>query len=235
MDPDKIGHHINEKFNRELEDIRNQVLIMGELVEQQVELALNAFTSGNFKLAEQVIKQCDQVDTIGILLDQECMQVLALRQPTAFDLRFLITVIKIIYELETIGELTEYIAKMTIQLPNIAGNRSDYPELQNLSKSVKDMLHTALGAFSKINAIDIAAITKLDKHAYHEYTGICLQLTSQMMEDPKNITRTLNVLRTARALERMGDHSFHIWEELIYMVNGGSKRHLTRTKNTTKD
>ncbi len=89
MDNSKIGHHISEQFNKELEDIRNKVLTMGGLVERQIELAVEAFTTGDMEMAELVIKQDNQVDALEMAIDLECTQIIALRQPTAFDLRLL--------------------------------------------------------------------------------------------------------------------------------------------------
>jgi phosphate transport system protein len=193
---------------------------------------MNAFTTGDFKQAEQCIKLINHVHTLKNELDQECIQLLALRQPTAFDLRFLVTIIKIIYELELVGELAENIAKMAIQLSTVEGKADVYPEIEDLFDSVKDMLHYALNAFARININDISAISGLEKTVDRTYAGISLQLTSQMMEDPKKIRRTLDVLRVARALERIGDHSFHIFEELVYMING--ERELKRAENGIK-
>ena len=96
MDNSKIGHHISGQFNKELEDIRNKVLTMGGLVEQQLDLAMQAFSSGDIEMAELVIKQDNQVDALEVAIDRECTQILALRQPAAFDLRLLLTVIKVI-------------------------------------------------------------------------------------------------------------------------------------------
>ncbi|HEY8095643.1 MAG TPA: PhoU domain-containing protein, partial [Methylobacter sp.] len=107
MDNSKIGHHISGQFNKELEDVRNKVLTMGGLVEQQIELAVTAFSTGDLEMAELVIKQDNQVDALEMAIDQECMQILALRQPAAFDLRLLITVIKVINELERVGDMAE--------------------------------------------------------------------------------------------------------------------------------
>ncbi len=226
MDNNKIGHHIYEQFNRELEQIRQQVLTMCGLVEQQLDLGMGAFGLGDLKQAEQGIKLINQVYAIKQSLDNECIQLLALRQPIAFDLRFLITVIKIISELEMMGDLAVTIAKMAIQLSNFAHTYDNYPELQHLSVSVKELLHTASDAFAGIKVNDMTPIDNLSKTVSHEYANISRQLTSKMMKDPKNISHTLDVLRIARALERIGDHVFHICEELIYMENGETIRHL---------
>jgi len=230
MDNSKIGHHISEQFNKELEDLRNKVLTMGGLVEQQIELAVKAFTNGDVELAEQVIKQDNQVDSLEMAIDLESCQILALRQPAAFDLRLLLTVIKVINELERVGDLAERIANMAIHLSDSIGKRDDYYELQHMADLVKEMLHEALDAFARMNIDTITEITGRDEHVDKEYASILRQLITQMMEDPRNITRTLDILWTVRALERIGDHSRYICEHLIYMVKGEDVRHLTQAQ-----
>lgn len=230
MDNTKIGHHISEQFNKELEDIRNKVLTMGGLVERQIELAIKAFTSGDLETAELVIKQDNQIDAFEMALDQECTQILALRQPAAFDLRLLLAVIKIINELEIVGDLAESIAKMAIHLASVEGRHDEYYEVQHLSDLVRDMLHGALDAFARMSIENITDITGQDDNVDREYVSIIRQLITQMMEDPRNITRTLDVLWTVRALERIGDHACYICEHLIYMVKGESVRHLSQAE-----
>ncbi len=227
MDNSKIGHHISEQFNKELEDIRNKVLTMGGLVERQIELAVQAFTTGDMELAELVIKQDNQVDALEMAIDQECTQILALRQPTAFDLRLLITVIKTIHELERVGDKAERIAEMAIKL---AGVESKFPhhELEHMAELVKGMLHDALDAFARMSVEDVATICERDQNVDREYDNVLRQLITRMMEDPRNITRMLDVLWTVRALERIGDHACYICEHLVYMVRGQDVRHLTQ-------
>ena len=234
MDNSKIGHHISEQFNKELEDIRNKVLTMGGLVEQQIELAIQAFATGDAEMAELVIKQDHQVDTLEMAIDLECTQILALRQPTAFDLRLLLTVLKVINELEIIGDLAERIAKIAIQLSDGESKANHYHELQHMSDLVKDMLHGALDAFARMSIEDITLITGRDDNVDREYNSIVRQLITRMMEDPRNITRTLNVLWTVRAVERIGDHACYICEHLIFMIKGEAVRHLTQAELEAK-
>jgi phosphate transport system protein len=230
VDNSKIGHHISEQFNEELEDIRNKVLTMGGLVEQQIELAIQAFTTGDAELAELVIKQDNQVDALEMAIDIECTQILALRQPAAFDLRLLLTVIKVINELEIIGDLAERIAKTAIQLSDTETKKDQYHELQHMTDLVKDMLHGALDAFARMCIDDITEITGRDENVDREYASIIRQLITHMMEDPRNITRTLNVLWTVRAVERIGDHACYICEHLIFMIKGETVRHLSQAE-----
>ncbi len=230
MDNSKIGHHISEQFNKELEDIRNKVLTMGGLVEQQIELAIKAFTTGDMELAELIIKQDNHVDELEMAIDLECNQILALRQPTAFDLRLLLTVIKVINELEIIGDLAERIAKMALQLADGEGKKDQYHELQHMTELVREMLHGALDAFARMSIEDITKITGRDENVDREYNSIIRQLITHMMEDPRNITRTLNVLWTVRAVERIGDHACYICEHLIFMIKGETVRHLSQAE-----
>lgn len=229
MDNTNIGHHISGQFNKELEDIRNHVLTMGGLVEEQIEQAIKAFTSADVELAEQVIKQDNQIDNLEKALDRECMQIMALRQPTAFDLRLLITILRIINELERVGDMAEHIAKMAIYLSDIEGNKNDsYYEIQHMAELVKSMLHDALDSFARMTIEQVPTITGRDENVDREYASIIRQQITYMMEDPRNITRTLNVLWTVRSLERIGDHACNICEHLVYMIKGEDVRHISR-------
>ena len=193
----------------------------------QIELAIEAYTTGNMELAEQVIKQDNEVDELEIQIDHECTQILALRQPTAFDLRLLITVIKIIHEIERVGDKAERIAEMAIKLAGTENKLSHY-ELDHMAVLVKGMLHDALDAFARMTLDDVPAITALDINVDREYDSILRQLITRMMEDPRNITRTLDVLWTVRALERIGDHACYICEHIVYMIKGEDVRHLSQ-------
>jgi phosphate transport system protein len=230
VDNSKIGHHISEKFNAELEDIRNKVLAMGGLVEEQIDLAVKAFTAGDEEIAELVIKQDDQIDILEMKIDRECMQILALRQPAAFDLRLLITVIKIINELERVGDLAERIAKNALQVSNTSGKSDEYYELQHIAELVKEMLHDSLDAFARMSVDGVTAITAQDESVDREYGSIIRQLITHMMEDPRNITRSLDILWTARSLERIGDHACNICAHIIYMVKGEDVRHISQAE-----
>ncbi len=230
MDNSKIAHHISENFNKELEDIRYKVLAMGGLVEEQIELAVKALTNGDMELAELVIKQDNQIDELEMVIDAECTQIIALRQPAAFDLRLLLTVLRVINELERVGDLAERIAKLAIQLSSNEGKSDQYHELQHMADLVKEMLHNSLDSFARMSIEGITDITGRDEQVDREYSSIIRQLITQMMEDPRNITRALDMLWTVRALERIGDHACYICEHLIYMVKGEDVRHLTQAE-----
>lgn len=230
MDNSKIAHHISENFNKELEDIRNKVLAMGGLVEEQIEQAVLALTNNDMELAELVIKQDNDVDLLEMEIDAECTQIIALRQPAAFDLRLLLTVLRIINELERVGDLAERIAKMAIYLNSKEGRSDQYFELKHMAGLVQDMLNGALDNFARMSVDGITDITGSDAQVDYEYASIIRQLITQMMEDPRNITRSMDMLWTVRALERIGDHARYICEHLIYMVKGEDVRHLTQAE-----
>ncbi|MGZ4999260.1 MAG: phosphate signaling complex protein PhoU [Methylomonas sp.] len=228
MDSNKIKQHISRQFNDEMEDIRNKVLAMGGLVEQQVDLATKAFMGYDMESAETVVQQDQLVNDLEKDIDHECTEIMAKRQPTAFDLRMLIATIKIITDLERIGDEAARIAKMTMRLEGADYYQDKYYEIEHLLEMVKDMLNGALDAYARTDTNEIVAITAQDAKVDREYTSITRQLITQMMEDPRNITRALDMLWTARALERIGDHACNVCEQVIYMVKGKDVRHVSR-------
>ncbi len=228
MDNSAITQHISRQFNIEMEDIRNKVLTMGGLVEQQVDLATNAFMSCDMEIAERVIQQDQLVNNLEKDIDHECTEIMAKRQPAAFDLRMLIATIKIITDLERIGDEAARIAKMTMRLEGTDYYQDKYYEIEHLLEMVKEMLNGALDAYARTDTEEVIAITAQDTKVDREYTSITRQLITQMMEDPRNITRALDMLWTARALERIGDHSCNVCEHVIYMVKGKDVRHLSQ-------
>ena len=223
MDNSKIGQHISAQFNKELLDIHNKVLAMGGLVERQLELAMLAVVTGNMEQGERVIKRDYKIGELEKSIYQECMTILALRQPRAFDLRFLIGAIKVIHELERIGNKAERIAEKAIKLARFNSLRSHY-ELENMAELVKGMLHDTLHSFARVALADVSTITERDQKVDREYESILRQLVLRMMEDPRNITLSLELLEIIRALERVGDHACYIAEHLVYMIKGEDLR-----------
>ena len=228
MDNNKIKQHISRQFNEEMEDIRNKVLAMGGLVEQQVDLATKAFMGYDMESAEKVVQHDQLVNELEKNIDHECSEIIARRQPAAFDLRMLIATIKIITDLERIGDEAARIARMTMRLEGSDYYQDKYFEIEHLLELVKDMLNGALDAYARTDVEEVVEITAQDAKVDREYTSITRQLITQMMENPRNITRALDMLWTARALERIGDHSCNVCEQVIYMVKGKDVRHVSR-------
>lgn len=228
MDNNKIKQHISRQFNEEMEEIRNKVLAMGGLVEQQVDLATKAFMSYDMESAELVIQQDQLANEMEKDIDHECTDIMARRQPAAFDLRMLIATIKIITDLERIGDEASRIARMTMRLEGSDYYQDKYYEIEHLLELVKEMLNGALDAYARTDVDEVVEITGQDAKVDREYTSITRQLITQMMENPRNITRALDMLWTARALERIGDHACNVCEHVIYMVKGKDVRHVSR-------
>jgi phosphate transport system protein len=227
MEQSNISHHISRQFNEELEDIRSKVLTMGGLVEEQIENAITALATADVELAESVISHDYQVNALEVAIDEESIQVLARRQPAAGDLRLVVAVIKTITDLERIGDQAEKVGRMAIHLAEMERPKNQYSELRHLGNQVKTMLHNALDAFARMDAEAAVSVAQEDLKVDTEYDAIMRQMITFMMEDPRNVRRTLDIMWSARALERMGDHAKNICEYIIYLVKGKVVRHTS--------
>ncbi|MBI3899839.1 MAG: phosphate signaling complex protein PhoU [Gammaproteobacteria bacterium] len=225
MEP--IHTHISRQYNAELEDIRSKVLQMGGLVEQQIEQALLALTQGDTALGEAVIMDDTKVNQLDVAIDEECQHIIARRQPAASDLRLVLAVIKTVSDLERIGDEAEKIARMAVRLAQEERPKNNYAEIQTLGNHVRYMVHDALDAFARLDIEDALRVAREDRKIDQKYEGILRQLITFMMEDPRTISRMLNVIWTARALERIGDHARNICEYVIYLVKGKDVRHTS--------
>ncbi len=227
MDKSTISQHISQQFNAELEDIRNRVMIMGGLVEQQLADAIKALEEGDAQLGENVAENDHRVNGAEVSIDEECSRILARRQPAASDLRLIVAVIKTIADLERIGDQAERIGRMAVNLSSNQSTQGNYVELNHLANGVRKMLNGALDAFARMDAESAFEVTQMDSQNDQEYRSVMRQLITYMMEDPRTITRVLDVMWAARALERIGDHCSNICEYVIYLVMGKDVRHIS--------
>ena len=222
-----VSHHISKQFDNELEGIREQVLAMGGLVEQQLVNALRALTESEVEFAEAVINNEPQINSLEVSIDETCTKILARRQPAAGDLRLVMAVIKTITDLERIGDEAEKIAKMAIELIEKQGPKSYYISINSMGNLARVMVHGALDAFARIDSRAALEVASEEPKTDDMYIAILRQLITYMMEDPRNISGTIDAVWTARALERIADHARNICEYVIYFVEGKDVRHIS--------
>ena len=227
MDNKNTSQHISQKFDEEMESLRNKVLKMGGLVEQQISGAIDALQNTNAKDAEKIILNDHKVNALEVIIDEACTQILARRQPAASDLRMVVAVIKTITDLERIGDEAEKIAKMALSLAeDDAGFNSRYAGIRHLGDHVRRMVHDVLDAYARLDVDAALQVVRDDENADKEYTDLMRMLITYMMEDPRKISEVLDVIWAARSLERIGDHAKNIGEYVIYLVKGKDIRHL---------
>ena len=227
MDINSTSQHISHKFDEEMESLRNQVLKMGGLVEQQISGAIEALQKTDAAGAEKIILRDHKVNALEVTIDEACAQILARRQPAASDLRMVVAVIKTITDLERIGDEAEKIAKMALSLAeDDASFNSRYAGIRHLGDQVKRMVHDVLDAYARLDVDAALKVVRDDDEADKEYQDLIRMLITYMMEDPRSISEVLDVIWAARALERIGDHAKNIGEYVIYLVKGKDIRHL---------
>lgn len=227
MDRMHFGQHSSSQFNEALESIRNHLMEMGGLVEKQVVDALEALLHADSALAEKVLTTEDRVDDLEIQIDEECARVLALRQPAASDLRLIIAVSKAVSDLERIGDESAKIAAMALQLAETGESPRGYVEVRHIGNHVRNMLRDALDAFARFDADKAVEVAAEDTEVDLEYRSAMRALVTFMMEDPRAISRVLNIIWSLRALERIGDHARNIGEQVIFLVKGTDVRHIS--------
>ena len=220
------NHHTSKNFDLELESLRTRVLQMGGLAEQQVRRAIDGLYSGDTPLLEAVIRDDDRVNQMEIEIDALCNQVIAKRQPTAIDLRMIVSVLKAISDIERVGDKARKIARLGISIASQPSGPLNV-ELNHMTETALRMLRLSLDGFARLDLALVTEAVRLDEQVNAEYRGVARQLITYMMEDPRTITRSLDILTIAKAIERIGDHATNIAEYVVYMVKGLNVRHAT--------
>ncbi|MGI4717180.1 MAG: phosphate signaling complex protein PhoU [Janthinobacterium lividum] len=220
------GEHSSKQYDQELEAIRSKVLLMGGMVETQFDEALECFRVGDAARAERVMAEDDAVNQLEVQLDDACSHLIVRRQPTANDLRTVMATIKVITDLERIGDEASKIARTAKSLHERGGvSFAHYDMVRTIARGSVDLLHNALDAFARLDGRQALELIAADEVIDHEFRTILRNLITFMMEDPRTISSALDTLWVAKAIERIGDHAKNIAEYVIYVVEGRDIRH----------
>mgnify|MGYP001176111070 FL=1 len=230
MEIDNLTQHTSRQYNDELENLKNSVMNMGGIVEAQLTSALKSFSDADSELGLKVAKDDHKINLLEVEIDQECSRILATRSPAAIDLRIIIGIIKAITDLERIGDEADKIGSISARLASHQRPDSNYKEHRNLANLVKTMLRDCLDCFARLDADKALDIYKSDEEVDYEYEVICRHSITIMMEDPKMISRIIDLTWVARSLERIGDHVKNICEYIIFIVHGKDIRHTDINK-----
>ncbi len=220
----KMTDHTLRKFDTELEQIRRGVLQMGGLVEAQVTKALEGLRSGDVSLLETVIQGDKAVNLAQIQIDDSCSHIIARQQPAAGDLRLVLSAIKAASDLERIGDEAKKIAKASRRLHQSETKFMPRVGLSQATDTAVEMLRSALDAFARANADNLEEIRRKDAEVDSVFKGIMRQLITYMMEDPRTISNSLEMLFIAKSIERIGDHAMNIAEHVVYVAHGQDVR-----------
>ena len=223
--------HLSTQFDSELTSVSSQVMEMGGLVESQIRQAIYSLSQFNVDAAAQVSAKEVRVNAMELEIDHALSSIIARRQPTARDLRLLMAISKTTANLERVGDEAEKIARMVRSIIQSGAPRSlPSMELRVAADLASGLLNKALDAFARLDVTAAVAILKEDDLIDQEFDGFVRKLVTYMMEDPRTISPSLDLLFVAKAIERIGDHAKNIAEFIIYVVKGEDVRHSSMEK-----
>lgn len=219
--------HLSTQFDAELNSISTQIMELGGLVESQMTLAITALTSFDIEVSDKVIELEHKVNSMEVEIDKNLVSMIARRQPTARDLRLLMAISKTTNNLERAGDEATKIARMVKSIIEHGISRNLMgAELRFMANLALDLLHKSLDAFARLDIKAALYIMRSDNEIDVEFGGFIRKLITYMMEDPRMISPSLDLLFIAKALERIGDHAKNIAELIIYIVKGEDVRHV---------
>jgi phosphate transport system protein len=217
-------------FDQDLARLKRQLLEMGSLVESQIEQALKALVDRDSDLAVTVIEQDHDVNALDVEIDDLCIQLLALHQPTARDLRFVTTGMKISSELERMGDLAENIAQRALEL-NVEPQLKPYIDIPRMANWTMRMVKECLDSFVNSDPALARKVCTDDDFVDDLNEQLFRELLSFMLENTSTITRAIRLTFVAKSLERIADHATNIGELVVYMVEGKNIRHVAPSAN----
>lgn len=221
--------HTDKAFEQDLRDLREKLLAMGAKVEGLIAQSMRALTERDSVLAEKVVAADKDVNRLEVEIDELCRRILALRQPAASDLRLITTALKIVTDLERIGDLTVNIAERSMDL-NQAPPLAPYVDTPRLAELAQRQVKRSLDAFVSGDVTKAEEVLQGDDLLDALFLKIFNELLAYMMEDSKNIRRATALMFIAKHLERIGDHAMNVAEMVVYMVRGKDIRH-PRSRN----
>lgn len=234
MSTEGLTHHISSRYNDDIERLRGSVREMGRVVERQLSLAIGSLSDPDPSILERVAEDELAINQFERSIDEECSRILAVRGPTASDLRLIITILKVITDLERIGDEGEKIAAIGARLARRERPTGGYREVRNLGELVLGMVRNTLEALDRLDTRLAVEVVRRDRAVDEEYEAIHRQNITFMMEDPRAIRRALDIMWIVRSLERIGDHAKNVCEYLVYLVHGKDVRH-TRLEDMEKE
>lgn len=212
-------------LEREISALKKRILRLGALVEEQLERAMTSVVTRDTKLAEQVIEQDTAVDEMEVEVEEECLKILALHQPVAIDLRFIIAVLKIDADLERLGDIAVHIAKRGARVTEQLPSRSVPREFTAIGERVRRMLRACLDALVNLDATAARGVCEEDVMVDKQCREMYEHVKERMKHEPEHMGALIELLMIPRHLERIADHATNIAEDLLYMIEGRIVRH----------
>ena len=223
-----MSEHISSQFNIELENVRTAVMQMGGMVEKQLTDTLNALLGMQGAELKPVIESDSVINSMEVKIDEECQLIIARRQPAAGDLRLVLTVSRVIVDLERIGdEIKKAALKAHELIDHSRAVASDFYDFNRMCGQTIPMLRRALDAFARIDTSALLELIEADKQLDHDYRSSTRSRVTYMMEDPRTISTSIDLMFMNKAIERVGDHAVNIAEHVVYLAKGIDVRHTS--------
>ena len=218
--------HLSSQFDDDLGHLRSHVLQMGGLVETQISAAIDAYSKGEVASVKHIVETDRKVNDLEIAIDDDCAHLIAKRQPAASDLRLVFGITKIVTDLERAGDEAKKIAKGVRRIYEAGQMPSQYGiGVRHIAEAALAMLRQSLDAFARLDSALAIKVIQADADVDTEFKSIMRQLITHMMEDPRTITTSIDIIWIARAVERIGDHAKNVAEHVVFIVEGRDIRH----------
>lgn len=221
----ELNDHTYKQFDIELDEIRSEFLQMGGYVQSMISDAMEVLASGDVDAFERVKANEKHVNQLELDIDERITTILARRQPLGFDLRMLLAVTKMLTDMERCGDEAERISVLARRMHEDAQKFMPEMELQHVATAVLGMLHDAMDSFARYDSVLAASVVRSDKKVDKEWKSAMRGLITYMIEDPRTITGSIDLMMTSRSLGRIGDHCKNMAERVIFMVHGKDVRH----------